>query len=113
MCHRAALGQKRDAFVQGAEQAFEVCTISGQYIKGHQHAGGRARRDDAILMLTMEFVVILGLVAAGCLSHLRIGCTAGGHGRATESAACQRGTGDAHAEQYATTLQVDLVLGVV
>ena len=113
MRDRAALGQKRDAFVQSAEQAFQVCAISGQYIEGHQHAGGRTRRDDAILVLTVEFVVILGLVAAGCLSHLRIGCAAGGHGRTTEGAACQRGPGDAHAEQYATTLQVDFILGFV
>jgi len=47
---RPAFYQKGDALIEGAQQAFEVFAVRGQHIKGHQHACGRARGDDAVLV---------------------------------------------------------------
>ncbi|MNK98201.1 hypothetical protein D3C87_1185600 [compost metagenome] len=104
LSHRTSLHQERDALVEGAEQAFQVFAISGEYIKRHQHAGCRTWGDDAALMFAVEVVTVFGCIAARGFSDLR---GAGGHGGAAQCCTGQGDTGGAHAHQYPATLKVE------
>ena len=103
--HGAAGHQKCDALVEGAEQTFQVLAVAGQYIERHDHAAGRARGDDAALVLAEKRLVVLGLVTARCGGDLLSRCR---HRRAAQAAAGNGRAGGRHAQQDAATLEVKL-----
>ncbi len=101
--HGPAGHQEADALVQRAEQALEVFAVAGQYVERDQHAAGRARCDDAALVLAEKVLVVLGLVTARCGGDLFGG--GGRHGRAGQGATGNRGTGGGHAQQDTAALR--------
>jgi hypothetical protein len=70
---RAALREEGDALGERLEQPLQVGAVLGQHEERGDHAGRRARRDDARLVLAMELVVVLGLLAFRGFGHLRRG----------------------------------------
>ena len=84
------------------EQPLQVLAVAGQHVECHQHAAGRARSDDAGLVLAMEIVVVLGLFTAWRGGHL---CRrVGSHCRAAQAAAGNGRASGGHTQQYTTTL---------
>ena len=103
LARAAEAREEADALVQRAEQALEVFAVAGQYVERDQHAAGRARCDDAALVLAEKVLVVLGLVTARCGGDLFGG--GGRHGWAGQGATGNRGTGGGPAQQDTAALR--------